>query len=746
MIRTISIQGYKSFPTDRPEVVSFEPTKRIALFYGLNGAGKSAIGEVIQANSSPETAIAGCTITLSRQDPVEFLVYNERFIEANFRSRPSVPGIFTIGKPDTDALKQAEALEVQSNELRERQQALAQERSVREDDRRLSYDAAANATWSAYTDHKDGPLKEWLGGYGGSKKKLFDALTGYPLPQTQALPTIEELSARMDVVSDITATSKSMLSVATEGLSEIEASPLWSKPIVGSSDSRLAPIIQQLENIDWVKKGCDFIEHGKDACPFCQQTLPLDFREQVSRLFDASYEKGVAEVNALSNFYDQKVLALRTVIERFIEEEQFAQEGALRQAFSEALVVLGENASQMQAKTRSPSDTVSVSPSADVLRGLVDAVQSTNASISEYNERIRDRDGERERIRKAFWLRLRLEHDGAINTYTVAQQAIDAGIAQTDATLAQVGRELTGIESELTRLRSTTSGTDRAVEAINQRLMGLGIDSFRIKKQDDDSNLYCLDRPGKGRSEYQSLSEGEKTLITFLYFVELINGSAVADRTLPLNRKIVVIDDPISSLSHNYVYDVASLIVHHVIGLADESGVQLKQVIVLTHSLFFHHELLLAGNFKERHVDLKRVLKVEHSSVVGLKQDDLLNDYDAFWLVVRDAKEGIGSRATVANAMRCILEHYFGFTRRRGDFQSVLRSMSDEDHSFVPLARYLNRQSHSNEVNRTDFGDYDLSYFLDKFEQVFLTANEMEHFRAMMRVEAEVADEGGVAS
>ncbi|WP_163471126.1 AAA family ATPase, partial [Klebsiella oxytoca] len=74
---------------------------------------------------------------------------------------------------------------------------------------------------------------------------------------------------------------------------------------------------------------------------------------------------------------------------------------------------------------------------------------------------------------------------------------------------------------------------------------------------------------------FRTLSEGEKTLISFLYFLEVCNGELdTASGTLKRDR-IIVIHDPISSLSHNYVYDIASLIRRQVLIPRD----RFKQVI-----------------------------------------------------------------------------------------------------------------------------------------------------------------------
>ncbi|MCE6984472.1 hypothetical protein EI534_45415, partial [Pseudomonas frederiksbergensis] len=80
-----------------------------------------------------------------------------------------------------------------------------------------------------------------------------------------------------------------------------------------------------------------------------------------------------------------------------------------------------------------------------------------------------------------------------------------------------------------------------------------------------------------------------------------------AQSTKHKSQRIVVIDDPISSLSHNYVYDVASLIRQHVLLPAS----RFKQVIVMTHNLFFFHELikLIEDDRRESEMALFKISK-----------------------------------------------------------------------------------------------------------------------------------------
>jgi wobble nucleotide-excising tRNase len=746
MIKTISIQGYKSFPLNQPVVINFDTTKRVVMLYGVNGAGKSAIGQVIHRNGNNVDPIAHCSIGLTREEHFQYLVYNDDFVEQTFRNRSDMPGIFTIGRPEATALQLAEELEKKIEAWRDRQEVVTTQRVEREAEQARSHSGVLDSVWPAYTDHKNGALKEWVSGLGNAKQKVFDTLDAVVLGDDEVPPSIPDLTIRMADIGDAGAAAKSKISLVMSGFDVVEANGLWSKSLVGSGDSRLALLIEELGNVDWVGDGKSYLTHSKGKCPFCQEGLPHDFTDQLSRLFDASYERDVAEVRRLTEDYRRKIDALDSAAQGMFADEPFAKEHAeLERLWANLHLRLTKNLELMRKKAQSPRETVSIPSSTENVGSISKAIGEINDRIATFNTRIADRTNERARIKSEFWKRLRYDHKGTLSVYATAKTSTEGAIKAIDDELLELRGKVRDGDAKLAQLRASTSGTDRAVEAINGRLLSLGIEAFKIKKQDGSGNLYHLDRNGVGANEYRSLSEGEKTLITFLYFVELISASASADATTPFNRKIVVIDDPVSSLSHNYVYDIASIIVHDVIGLTDEDGKQFKQVIVLTHSLFFHHELIQA-NGKPKQIEFKRVLKHTHSDVVPMEKDDLLNDYEAFWQVIRDAKVGRAGRATIANAMRCIFERFFYFTRRQDDLKEALRKISSNEHAFTPLARYLDRQSHADAINRTDFGDYDVDYYLQKFETVFKETKQMAHYNAMLGAEEPLEEAGAVTA
>lgn len=121
---------------------------------------------------------------------------------------------------------------------------------------------------------------------------------------------------------------------------------------------------------------------------------------------------------------------------------------------------------------------------------------------------------------------------------------------------------------------------DLKIEAkkVGEFLIRLGINHFTIdlnEESEEDNILVKYKSQTQIKSRLKNtLSEGEKTALAFSYFL-----SKVTLETKNVNETIVVIDDPISSLDDNRIYNTASII-HDVFK-------DYKQVFILSHNFFF---------------------------------------------------------------------------------------------------------------------------------------------------------------
>lgn len=732
MLKKISISNYKSFhPIEAVEIELDTSTQKPVFFYGLNGAGKSSIGEVIHGWGEKNPDFTHCAIETAGQGAYRPVVYNNDFVDRVIGGVAGMPGIFTLGELDTKSQKKIEeitpeivAIEAQREELKDLTASTASSLTA-------AKDTALAEVWKAHATYSGGELQPLIQGYGNNRQKFFDALKAIQVAEDEELDTIENLKKRLAEVSGAEP-QKSKLSLREPGFQEIELDAIWQERIVVSGQSRLAPLIEKWGNSDWVNKGREFAHDPE--CPFCQQAMPHDLLAELSQLLDGDRQAKIDHIQSLAQRYEAAISALEASVDQALQDPFAKEDAGLASAWSALKLVLQTNLVAMKAKIEKPSELASIAESS--LGDLLDKLAVINQRISGFNQRISDRDAEKRRIKAEFWKVLRRDRAAAFSTYDAMTAPLLDQKAEYDKEDRELESKLGSLNVTLTELRQKQTGVDAAMVAINQRLSSMGISAFSIARKSEQESLYCLKRQGQNGGELKSLSEGEKTLISFLYYMELLKGSVNEGETFQLDKTIVVIDDPISSLSVNYVFDIAAVICKELI--APAGGQKVRQVIVLTHNLFFLHELMkqLSATDKNKKCQLFRVTKNSHTQVSSMKSSELMNDYDALWFILREARDQQLPAHVVPNTMRCILEHFFSFNNKGEQFKAALGKLEQQDNRFVALARFLDRGSHKDGINFSvmDYADYDLAYYLEKFKAVFDEAGFLQHYETRMGV------------
>ncbi|KAA9333561.1 AAA family ATPase [Adhaeribacter soli] len=124
---------------------------------------------------------------------------------------------------------------------------------------------------------------------------------------------------------------------------------------------------------------------------------------------------------------------------------------------------------------------------------------------------------------------------------------------------------------------------------VNIYLSHLGINHFSIYKEDKDLDnvIITFSKTGKKKTKLShSLSEGEKTALAFAYFISKIRVERIESNDIDYNKCIVVIDDPISSLDDNRLFQTANLI-ESFFFYNSATDNQICQLFLFSHNLTF---------------------------------------------------------------------------------------------------------------------------------------------------------------
>ena len=155
-------------------------------------------------------------------------------------------------------------------------------------------------------------------------------------------------------------------------------------------------------------------------------------------------------------------------------------------------------------------------------------------------------------------------------------------------------KEIGELTTQISELNKHNANTEAAIDSINKILRDSGFQGFSIRAKDGVENVYEIVRENGTVAE--NLSEGERNFIAFLYFYHRVRGSMNSEE---LKEKIVVIDDPVSSMDSTALF-IVSAIVREMINICRNNteylnpqvpGDYIKQLFILTHNVYFHREV-----------------------------------------------------------------------------------------------------------------------------------------------------------
>src|SRR5690606_27029092 len=210
-------------------------------------------------------------------------------------------------------------------------------------------------------------------------------------------------------------------------------------------------------------------------------------------------------------------------------------------------------------------------------------------------------------------------------------------------------------------------------------------------------------------SIFKSLSEGEKNFISFLYFYQLCIGTDNI-QTNASKKKIIVIDDPVSSLDNQALFVVSTLI-HNLIarkGNANKPERQafknenIAQLFIFTHNLYFYKEV----SFNKRPICTDywhyNITKINNKSKIkGDYNKTVHDDYSLLWNTIKELKQNLPQNKNlnivIANSMRRIIESYVSFIGYGNDSWSSLLELDESDPTYYIKCAFIsiiNDESH----------------------------------------------------
>lgn len=712
--------------------------KDINFVFGSNGAGKTTIGRVV-ANKVvyPECKVAW-------RDGVEMqpLVYNRDFVDANFTPSDNLKGIFTLGEKDI------------ANELAIAAKQAEVDRHVQEGAQcaRTLGDAALNLgkagalaevealfkdqCWAQKRKHDDSFADAFTGARSDAarfKSRLLAELQS----NTAELKPLEYLTDRARTVfGDAPQRQSNVPLLAFAKIVELESSPILAKKVVGKDDVDIAEMIHRLGHSDWVKAGQALYLESAPNCPFCQQAAPEGLKSSLQDYFDETFERDIQAIADLqADFQQENVVllsALQSVAEadsKFLDKAAFALERATIEATLKANMLV------LTSKRKEPSAPQTLEQLERPLKAANELIEAANAAAVEHNAIVDGIGAEKTKLAAQVWRFIIDDMKVDLEAYGAKKKTLDAAIANLTRQIAAADQAKIKAGVELRQLEKAATTVQPTVDAINDLLQSFGFKTFALSKVNNEPRYKLVRHDGTDAKH--SLSEGEKSFVTFLYFYHLIKGSD-SESGAALNR-IVVFDDPVSSMDSDVLFIVSSLIRALFEDMRNGRG-YVKQVFVMTHNVYFHKEVCFLATQNQKGVKgiekkLQRSYWVVRKSPTGPRlerhdENPIRTTYELLWDEIR---KGEKNPLTIQNTMRRILEHYFKILGGV-DFDELCEKFDGRDKVVCrSLLSWVNDGSHfSHDDVHFAFGPDAIDDQLAIFKKIFEQAEHSAHYEMMI--------------
>lgn len=714
-------------------LATLDDLRRINFIFGANGTGKTTISRVIAQVEN----YADCRLTWQGGTPIDVMAYNRDFVDRNFNQDSPLQGVFTLGESQVEAEQQIEELkpkiEKAISDISSLKTQLDGEDGQSGKNKELAdlEPALRTKCWKQKQFHDD-YFQVAFAGVRNSAERFKEKVLAENASNGAELRHLNELKAKATTVfSSSIERASSLESLSADNLTLTEGHALLRKVIVGNQDVDIAAIIERLGNSDWVKQGLKYHQQEPRICPFCQQPTNDHFAASLASFFSDAYDKDIQALKGLESDYQRASEQLVAAIRRNVELNNPFLEAELYNAEAQALEErLKGNLVRLANKLDEPSRKVEMEPIEPLIKQLQKLVAEANEATSHHNQTVANIATEKRTLTAQVWRYVLNELADDLQQYQKAKDRLTLTIQGMSKSLRQKQTLLRELKDQVKELERQTTSIQPTISAINDLLQRFGFHSFSIGDADEGRHYRIVRANGEDAS--RSLSEGEKTFITFLYFYYLIKG-AQSPSGITANR-IVVFDDPISSLDSDILYIVSSLIK----GVMEEArgrSSQIKQVFVLTHNVYFHKEISFS---RKRPVDgvldeesFWLVKKPQQGSIVErCSLNPIRSAYELLWV---DVKASNVSSVSLQNTLRRILESYF--TMWGGMGKDDVCALFDGRDKLIcqSLFSWVNDGSHSiHDDLYINHGEQTNEAYLRVFRDIFKNADQLGHYNMMM--------------
>jgi wobble nucleotide-excising tRNase len=774
--RLQKIKGYRIFRDFNWPTTGLPDFARFNIIYGWNGAGKTSLSHIFSQmqSRSPltegqvevlinETSILGMNFDSAKLPAVR--TFNRNTVSRNIFevSNQQFPPVFFLGEDSVDKQKRVVELNVELNDHAEAK--LRWERKKTD----------ATTAYDAFCAEEAKAIKNLLTVAGGGPYNNYNA--------TNFKFELKSLSNQSPVPDKLTNDQREQYLSTKDGvvMDKIEE-PLISFPdffyLIKLTQAMLersvvsAVITKLSENpkiAAWVNAGLGLHigDHSSSSCHFCDQQLPTSRINQLQahfnnefKQFQSDIDSLVVEITLAQNFTKTLQIPPKEALYVTLRQSYAKEVDALKQQVNSVRLSLDVLLRALKVKSEEPfkalqlthfitNDTSDNAPAQGIekffqilMAGAAALAAATGKTtfnhilqiVRQHNKHTDSFDVEVQKSRRAL-----AQHEviKALPEWKKKSKEID----HAGENIADCMKKMLEIKPQIIELELEIRQHRRPAEELNNEISAyLGRDELRFEVE---KNGYRMTRGGQPAMH---LSDGERTAIAFLYFLKSLKST-----DFNLEEGIVVIDDPVSSLDANSLFNAFSFM--------KQRTSTVGQLFILTHNFTFFRQVrnwyynLPGQKKKDLNQQPARFYMLENEFITGERTakldvlDPFLHQYESeyhylFKRVYEEAHKastnGLESYYAIPNIARRLLEAFLAFRipDKPGELFQKLECVEYDTAKKTRILRFLHTYSHFDQVTEPDHDPSVLSETPAILQEVLglIRVCDPEHFQRMLHL------------